>query len=212
MSIGSSAMFLILLFQLVSYAAGYTLVEKVSSVVNEGDTKVYYTEPREGGKVSPILLLCLDSSEGDADLYVSYSQSRPDYEHHDVSATSTGVDILVVSPQRGRIYMGVYGHVRHNFSTFNLYILSPNEKEIREHQVWEYNHVTQNEQLIIDVDPLFLANDPILHMTIEALKGGRVHPSLDMNYEEGVSWLRTTAEWIVWVLAKLIEIGVEIAL
>ena len=198
----SAAALLVAFTLLLSTVTSYRLVEKVSGTVSGGDTKVLHTEP---GRISSILLLCLDSIEGDADLYVSHSHSRPDYEHHDVSSTTTGIDVLVVSPQaQSRVYMGIYGHVRHNTSSFNLYILSPSEEEVRDHQVWEYNHETQRDQLVIDIDPLLLANDPGLHRTIESMHHG--------GGTAAGSWIREGAEWALWVLLKLIEFGVEVVL
>ena len=168
---------------------------------------MYYTEAKSTG--SMILLLCLDSIEGDADLYVSHSHSRPDYEYHDMSSTSTGIDVLVVSSQ-SRVYMGIYGHVRHNSSLFNLYILSPSVEEIKDHQVWEYNYETQNDRLVIDIDPLLLANDPGLHRTIEGMRDpySRHHGAAAGSN----NWFRDAVEWVLWVLVKLIEIGVEVVL
>lgn len=192
-----------LMVALLSSCRAYELVERVTGTVNGGETKTFSFVP------SHVLLLCLDSREGDADLYVSTTTSQPDSDNHEFSSTSTGVDILVIPSQhtRSTVYLGVHGHVRHNYSLYDLYLLSPSEEEIRSHQVWETDPETKVEKLVIDIDPLWLANDPKLHEGLEQLKaqwkGGG-------ESGKGVGWLRNSIEWSLWLLIKLIEIAVEL--
>lgn len=191
---------------LLTSCRAYELVEHLTGTVSGGETKAFSFVPAH------TLLLCLDSREGDADLYVSTSTSHPDADHHDYSSTSTGVDVLVIPSQQSgfTVYLGVHGHVRHNYSVYDLYLLSPSEEEIRSHQVWEYDHEAKMEKLVIDVDPLWLANDPKLHQRLEVLKE---HSGRDgAASSKSAGWVYATFEWSVWVLIKLIEIAADVAL
>ena len=189
---------------LLSSCRAYELVERVTGTVNGGEIKTFSFIPRH------ILLLCLDSREGDADLYVSTTASYPDCDNHEFSSASTGVDVLVIPSLQSytTVYLGVHGHVRYNYSLYDLYIMSPSEEEIRSHQVWEFDPESKVEKLVIDVDPLWLANDPQLHRSIELLKEQRI---VELASSKRSGWVTSTFEWSLWLLIKLIEIAAEVS-
>lgn len=187
---------------LVSSCTSYELLDQISGGVNGGDVVVYTA------KKDNLLLLCLDSTEGDADLYVSRSHSSPGPEHYHYAATSTGIDIVVVprNHTHSTAYLGVQGHVRYNHSLFTLYLLVPSSDDLKAHQVWEYDYETMRHQLIISVDPLSLANDASLHRTLEELMT-RASPGKN---GPGNHWVGVAMEWVLWTSFKLLEIAFEI--
>ncbi len=74
-------------------------------------------------------------------------------------------------------------------------------------QVWEVDPETMTKQLIIDVDPLVLSNDPALHSLLDSLysTGGVVRT------QTGVADVfRTLLQWTGFILLKMLEVGVEI--
>ena len=84
-----------------------------------------------------MMIVALLSLEGDADIYGSTSDKQPSYDSYEYMATSCGLDILVLPPDRAgrRVYIGVYGHVRHENTTYQLYIILPSDEDIRRYQV-----------------------------------------------------------------------------
>lgn len=194
---------------LLSFEASwsYELVGQLSDRVEAGEGKYYTVNP------SPITLICLVSDEGDADIYVDFSSTttRPDYLTHKYSATSSGIDVVTVLRDKmevegDSISIGVYGHVTHGNSTFRMYIIVPSSSDVLEHQIWELDHESNTTKLIIDVDPLWIANDPKLHRLLESISG-------DYYYQEGgVSGWIAVKDGILWLLVNVLQLVVEILL
>ncbi len=104
----------------------------------------YIIDTVSGGQIKHITiqtpsLVVLISSEGDTDLYASPTQKNrkpPSSEDHDLSSTSCGLDVLSFLVDHDTKYtVGVYGHTRFKESKFFLYIIEPNNEDIRKHQV-----------------------------------------------------------------------------
>lgn len=72
-------------------------------------------------------------------------------------------------------------------------------------QVWDRDVETNEEKLLIDVDPLVLANDPTLNHLLDTLRGydgGRKR--------QNSSTFRTVLDWTGFLLLKTLEIAVEV--
>lgn len=84
-----------------------------------GGNYSYFTMRKEGE-----VTLILDSLKGDADLYVSQSTLKPDYEHYDLQSTTCGRDIVTVPKDFKRpIGIAVYGHVHSLQSEYMLTVI-----------------------------------------------------------------------------------------
>lgn len=73
-------------------------------------------------------------------------------------------------------------------------------------QIWDWDPESNSTKLLIDVDPLFFANDPPLNELLDLLvEGGVVGAG---SREETV--VDTLIHWTGVVLVKLVEIAVEV--
>jgi hypothetical protein len=80
--------------------------------------------------------LVLESISGDADLYISDTNSQPDWEDYEFHSVTCGEDSVRVPVDMKRpVYIGVYGHPSHELSVYALQIFSDTsaEQEDREH-------------------------------------------------------------------------------
>jgi hypothetical protein len=192
---------------LFHYCHSYELIDKFSGVVEGGEAS-YFTL-----KQSSIILICLISDNGDADLYVDYSSitDKPNYESHSFSAASTGLDVVTVLPSEGAyvtLSIAIHGHINHKKSSYRLYILSPSESDVKEFQIWEYNYFSKTNTLVIDVDPLWMSNDPKLHRMLEVLTDGDVY--IKHSSKKGSLTWEDYKDWIVWFFVNSLRIIVEI--
>ena len=178
----------------------YELVDKISGSVSGGEANFFKLESRR------ISVLCLITEKGDADLYVAKSSltTSPSADLYELSATSTGTDLVVVLDQEP-VTIGVHGHVRYDTSLYHLIVLTPGEEDLRQHQVWEYDPEYMRETLVIDVDLLWMANDPHLHAMVHKLYHGE-------TITGQLGSLATALEWIFWFLLKLLQFSVEVLL
>ncbi len=67
---------------------------------------------------------------------------------------------------------------------------------------------TMTDQLVIDADPLVLANDPALHNLLDSLYFSEI--SKISAESTTINVLKTALEWTGYILLKLLEVGVEI--
>lgn len=78
---------------------------------------------------------------------------------------------------------------------------------IHTHKVWDWDPETQENKLLIDVDPLVLANDPALHQLLDSLKGeeevGRVKGGHYATF-------KSILNWTGFLILKTLEIAVEV--
>ena len=81
--------------------------------------------------------MALLSLEGDADMYASTADRQPSYESYEYGAATCGLDLLVLPAQRAnrKVYLGVHGHIRHENTSYQLYIILPDQEDIRRYQV-----------------------------------------------------------------------------
>lgn len=193
-------MLFVSLILLVTRVLSYELISELSGTVEGGEHKFYTLNPR------PVTLICLISDEGDADLYVDYSSAtdKPDYLTHKYSAASSGLDVVTILKNRDeKVSIGVHGYIAHNNSTYRLYIIEPSPLDVLDYQIWEFDHESNTTKLIIDIDPLWMANDPKLHRMLEWLSGSG-GPVIGTSNWAGV------LEWIIWFVVNIIHILVEI--
>lgn len=166
-----------------------------------GGESLYYTYRQRG-----VIIFSTISYAGDVDIYVS-TTSQPGWENYEYSSISTSIDTVLV-PHDGHgevtLYLGLHGHAFHNKSTCLLLIISPSREDILTHQVWELDPATDQEMLVIDIDPLWMKNDPKLHESIEIFAGGS---TLDIHRGVKFAW-----EWFLWIIAGILKIAVEVFL
>nr|CAG4651688.1 EOG090X03DI [Triops cancriformis] len=104
----------------VSSTVSEILLQSVQSSVGAGNF-TYFTVTYDG----PISLI-LESTEGDADLYVSQFTVQPTYEpeKYCLHSASCGIDrVDIPSDYKRPLGVGVYGHPLHPVSTFRLSVV-----------------------------------------------------------------------------------------
>ena len=74
-------------------------------------------------------------------------------------------------------------------------------------QVWDWEPESGQQVLLVDYDPLQIANDPDLHRLLGQLMAGGVRSS-----EHTQPVLVTVVEWAWFLFLKGLEIGVEVLL
>ena len=79
-----------------------------------------------------------------------------------------------------------------------------------QYQVWDWDPDTNQRQLLIDIDPLVMSNDPRLFQLLEGLAGGEEVQSGQRSTVYGA--LKTVIEWVGYVLIKGLEIAIEVLL
>lgn len=169
----------------------------------EGDHTQYYTLKQEN-----IILLCLISDIGDADIYVDRTSNTktPNYATHEYSSVSTGIDVITILYDKEKtdttLSIGIHGHPRHETSSYRLYVLVPSKEDLLQHQIWEVDPESMIQKLIIDVDPLWMANDPNLHRLLESL-------SRDSPPDGTLNWT-VIKEWTIWFLWNFLHFVVEV--
>ena len=73
-------------------------------------------------------------------------------------------------------------------------------------QVWDWDPETNKEKLLIDLDPLVLANDPTLNHLLDTLRGD----DWDGKKRRNTTTFRTVLDWTGFLLLKTLEIAVEV--
>lgn len=79
----------------------------------------YFTLKKEGD-----VTLLLDSMEGDADIYVSQDNLKPDFDNYDLKSVTCGEDVVTIPSYYKRpIGISVYGHVYAPLSKYTMKVL-----------------------------------------------------------------------------------------
>jgi len=73
-------------------------------------------------------------------------------------------------------------------------------------QVWDWDPETNEEKLLIDIDPLVLANDPTLNHLLDTLRGY----DGSRKKRQNSTTFRTVLDWTGFLLLKTLEIAVEV--
>ena len=187
-------------------SSSYVLIDKQTRSIDGGDIHQYTVT------VSEIMIFCLISDVGDADIYVSRTGS-PDSENYEFSSSSTGIDIIAV-PYNGEtsLSVGIQGHMRYDQSTYRLFLLSPSERDYMTYQVWEVDPVTGRPTLAIEMDTLWMSNDPRLNniLNILATGDGRGLEGEGLEGGDSSKLFDTVKDWVWWAAVLLLKIIVEV--
>ena len=80
-------------------------------------------------------------------------------------------------------------------------------------QVWEWDPESKTDKLVVDVDPLRIANDPELTDVLQMLGADvTVTGKVASSKKDGGNLFSTLAEYAGLVLVKFIEIAIEVLL
>lgn len=122
---------LILLF--FHYSSGYLVVNTFSSTVQAGEVKYYTLDSKS------TVILALFSLEGDADMYGSptIKNSKPSEDSFEYMSASCGLDVMVIPMGEGmrRVNVGIFGHVRHETTQYQVWVVEPEKEDIERYQV-----------------------------------------------------------------------------
>ena len=103
-----------------------------------------YFELKKEGEVT----LILNSVEGDADIYVSQENLKPDFDHYDLKSETCGEDVVTIpSTYKRPVGISVYGHVYAPLSKYTMKVLmdySSSEENVR-----EYSDNNESEESIV---------------------------------------------------------------
>ena len=78
-------------------------------------------------------------------------------------------------------------------------------------QIWDWDPESNVDKLLIDVDPLYFANDPTLNRLLDALTQGGVTGGIHGSSSSGKeSMFETVIHWTGVVIIKLAQIAVEL--
>lgn len=108
-----------------------------------GGNYSYFTMRKEGE-----VTLILDSVNGDADLYLSQSTLKPDFENYDLQSVTCGRDIVTVPKGFKRpIGIAVYGHVHSPRSEYVLTVIMDYIGDVEtDNTFWGTEHVDTPEK------------------------------------------------------------------
>ena len=101
--------------------AGY-LLHTFSGKVGNGNY-TYYKLSKEGN-----VRLVLETTLGDADLYISDQTLTPDFENYESKSATCGEDEVYIPTESKRpVGVGVYGHTSHDISHYRLHVYIDDE-------------------------------------------------------------------------------------
>lgn len=119
---------------LLHLSSAYEVLNSFYGSINAGDVNYYTLE-----STTPVII-ALYSIEGDADMYGSPTSknSKPSSESSDYMSTSCGLDVMILpmSKQVKKMSVGIYGHVRHQNTSYHLSVIAPKDDDILRYQVW----------------------------------------------------------------------------
>lgn len=94
------------------------IVQSIGGKVGGGNF-THYSLKQEGA-----VTLILDSILGDADIYVSENNPKPDYENYDLHSATCGQDVVTIPKDFKRpVGIGIFGHVYHPVSKYVLTVV-----------------------------------------------------------------------------------------
>ena len=109
---------LCIVFCICDFGITERLVYSIIAEVGAGNI-TYYSLKQEGS-----ITLILDSIIGDADIYVSESNTQPDYTDYDLQSATCGEDIVTIPKEFNRpVGIGIFGHVYHPVSKYKLTVV-----------------------------------------------------------------------------------------
>lgn len=79
-----------------------------------------YFELKKEGEIT----LVLESVEGDADIYISQENLKPDFDHYDLKSTTCGEDVVTIPSYYKRpVGISVFGHVYAPLTKYTMKVL-----------------------------------------------------------------------------------------
>lgn len=110
--------FLLFIFILLRLASCEYIIQTFDGEIGAGNF-TYFTLKKEGE-----VTLILDSIEGDADIYVSQENLKPDFDNYDLKSATCGEDIVTIpSTYKRPIGISVFGHVHAPLSRYTMKVL-----------------------------------------------------------------------------------------
>lgn len=94
------------------------VIYSITADVGAGNI-THYSLKQEG-----VITLILDSIIGDADIYVSERNPKPDYNDYDLQSATFGQDVVTIPKDFNRpIGIGIFGHVYAPLSKYQLIVV-----------------------------------------------------------------------------------------
>ncbi len=131
---GALLKLLILVYMyLLHFSSAYKVINTFHDTVHAGEVKYYSLESR-----SPVVL-ALHSIEGDADIFgaPTSKNSKPSASSFEYMSASCGLDVMVLpmSDSVRRVSVGIFGHVRHERTQYEVWVVEPEEEDVLKYQV-----------------------------------------------------------------------------
>lgn len=100
------------------YAVCERLVYSIRAEVGAGNI-THYSLKQEG-----TITLILNSIVGDADIYISETNTKPDYSDYDLQSVTCGQDIVTIPKEFNRpVGIAIFGHVYFPLSKYELTVV-----------------------------------------------------------------------------------------
>ena len=107
-----------ILYCICEHAFSERVVHSIVAEVGAGNL-TYYTMKQEG-----TVTLILHSIIGDADIYVSETNTQPDYTDYDLQSATCGQDLVTIPKEFNRpVGIGIFGHVYYPLSKYQLTVV-----------------------------------------------------------------------------------------
>ena len=108
----------------------YELIEEITGEISAGEARYYTIDAHQS------VIVAVLSLEGDADIYSSLTVRDPSSENYDYSSVSCGMDAMVIPVEKpAKVHVAVWGHVRHETTSYHLYLITPGKEDFRRYQV-----------------------------------------------------------------------------
>lgn len=148
--------YIVLLF--VESGKSEQLIYKTTGEVGGGNT-TYYSLTQKGS-----ITLILETIHGDADIYISETNGKPDFNDYDLQSATCGKDVVTIPIEFHRpVGIGIFGHVYHPLSKYSLFVVSDYNESESEHNYSAMNGENNSENW------LFWAVVNILKILLEIL-------------------------------------------
>lgn len=110
--------FLLFICLLLRLASCEHIIQTFDGEIGAGNF-TYFTLKKEGE-----VTLILDSMKGDADMYISQQNLKPDFDDYDLNSVTCGEDVITIpSFYKRPIGISVYGHVYAPISKYTMKVL-----------------------------------------------------------------------------------------
>ena len=136
LSLGPGALLKLIILELLCLlhiSSAYKVINTFHDTVHAGEVKYYSLDSR-----SPVVL-AVHSIEGDADIFgaPTSKNSKPSASSFEYMSASCGLDVMVLpmSDSVRRVSVGIFGHVRHTTTQYQVWVVEPEEEDVLNYQV-----------------------------------------------------------------------------